>query len=246
MRYVGGVAKQHDAYGYRLRAYFGFDQLARAAQALSNDPQIRQVVLQYWDSGADFPQENGSPADPNIPCNVMSMLKIRSGRLEWTQILRSNDFFRGTPYNFFQFTTLQELVAGWTHTLPGTYTHISDSLHVYERELQLIRQPSDMETWQNTDALTFNMNESFKSFDTLEQAVVEISQLTQERGLLEFGDRSLPPPLINFLRIFVAERLRQLRFHEAARGAAERCTNPYLIKAWFAWAAHLRNTPKAD
>jgi thymidylate synthase len=103
LQYVSKASHQHDAYGHRLRSHFGVDQLTRAAAVLSNNPQTRQVVLQLWDASMDLPLADGSPANANIPCNVLSMLKVRDGHLEWTQILRSNDFFRGTPYNFFQF-----------------------------------------------------------------------------------------------------------------------------------------------
>jgi len=78
-------------------------------------------------SGTDFPDEEGRPASQDILCNVLSMLKIRDGRLEWTQVMRSNDLFRGVPYNFVQFTVLQEVIAGWLGLEVGAYDHVSDS-----------------------------------------------------------------------------------------------------------------------
>ena len=35
--------------------------------------------------------------------------KVRQGKLEWSQIMRSNDVLLGMPYNFIQFTGLQEI-----------------------------------------------------------------------------------------------------------------------------------------
>ena len=55
----------------------------------------------------------GNPSAEDIPCNLSSLLKIRKNQLEWMQINRSNDIYRGLPYNIVQFTTLQELMASW-------------------------------------------------------------------------------------------------------------------------------------
>ena len=63
------------------------------------------------------------------------MLKVRDGALEWTQILRSNDVFRGLPYNFVQFTMMQEIMAGWLNLRVGSYNQLSDSLHIYDSDI---------------------------------------------------------------------------------------------------------------
>ncbi|MGH3147740.1 MAG: hypothetical protein ACRDTR_18250 [Rubrobacter sp.] len=80
-KYTGLGERYHGAYGHRLRRRFGLDQLERAYLALSKKPESRQVVLQIWGSGIDLPDENGEPANPDIPCNVLSMLKVRDGKL---------------------------------------------------------------------------------------------------------------------------------------------------------------------
>ncbi len=69
------------AYGHRLRRAFGFDQLIRAAEALTANRSTRQVVLQIWDADADLPPSDGSPRRGDVPCNVMAMLKVRDDRL---------------------------------------------------------------------------------------------------------------------------------------------------------------------
>lgn len=111
--FAGRGPEYHGAYGHRLRSNFGFDQIHRAFLALQNNPESRQVVLQMWDPSIDYPNAEGAPSAPDIPCNVCSLLKVRNGKLHWTQVVRSNDLFRGVPYNFVQFTSLQEIMAGW-------------------------------------------------------------------------------------------------------------------------------------
>jgi hypothetical protein len=93
-RFVGDDPILHGAYGHRLRYHFGADQLVRAAGVLSNSPSSRQAVLQIWDARNDLPQPDGTPVSKDIPCNVISCLKMVDGHLEWLQLIRSNDIFR--------------------------------------------------------------------------------------------------------------------------------------------------------
>ena len=90
-RFAGSGDRYHGAYGHRLRKHFDVDQLERAYQALRNNSSTRQVVLQIWDPRGDLPTDDGQPTAPDIPCNLLSCLKVRDGRLEWLQVMRSND-----------------------------------------------------------------------------------------------------------------------------------------------------------
>jgi thymidylate synthase len=58
-RFAGTGPVYHGACGHRLRHNVGFDQLEGAAEALRNNPNGRQVVLQIWDAELDFPQSTG-------------------------------------------------------------------------------------------------------------------------------------------------------------------------------------------
>jgi len=135
-KYSGAGAEYHGAYGFRLRHEFGIDQIKRAFDILSNTPETRQAILQIWKPDIDMPTGDGRPVSQDIPCNVMSLLKVRDNRLHWTQIMRSNDVMRGLPYNIIQFTMLQEMMASWLGCGLGDYFHLSDSLHFYESDAQ--------------------------------------------------------------------------------------------------------------
>ena len=82
---------------YRLRYNYDVDQLQRAYEALKANPDNRQTVMLYWDPRLDLPRETGAPQSRDIPCNICSMLKLRAGKLEWTQVMRSNDLYKGLP-----------------------------------------------------------------------------------------------------------------------------------------------------
>ena len=96
--FSGNNSVYHGAYGFRISHVFEFDQLERAYLTLKNNPNSRQTVILIWDPRIDYPDEFGRPVNEDIPCNICSLLKVRNNRLEWTQIMRSNDVYLGLPY----------------------------------------------------------------------------------------------------------------------------------------------------
>ncbi|MCY4108188.1 MAG: thymidylate synthase [Chloroflexi bacterium] len=152
-KYAGGGETYPGAYGHRLRTHFGLDQIRGAVECLRANPESRQVVLQLWDATQDLPTRDGRPRSADVPCNVVSLLKVRGGRLHWTQVIRSNDIIRGFPYNVIQFTGLQEILAGWLGVGLGPYFQWSDSLHVYESDLSRFRATDDGRVEPSEDSL---------------------------------------------------------------------------------------------
>lgn len=126
----------HGAYGHRLRHHFGtrvsntrIDQLRAVVELLRNDPDSRRGVLQLYDASTD----TGKTGDgKDIPCNTMAYVKIREGRVNITVCNRSNDAVWGCyGANAVQFSILLQYLAAQLGRDVGTYTQISDSLHVY-------------------------------------------------------------------------------------------------------------------
>ena len=173
-KYQGKYDRYPGAYGKRLRYSFGFDQINRAYDALKNNPESRQVVMEIWKPDIDLPQCKGRPNNDDIPCNICSLLKIRNGKLLWTQIMRSNDIVFGLPYNFLQFTFLQEIIAGWLNVGVGEYMHISDSLHMYVDNKCCIDLEKNVHL--NTEQLKLEKNESENVFGELLFRMKELSQ----------------------------------------------------------------------
>ena len=173
-KYQGKYDRYPGAYGKRLRYSFGFDQINRAYDVLKNNPESRQVVMEIWKPDIDLPHSAGIPNNDDIPCNICSLLKIRNGKLLWTQIMRSNDIVFGLPYNFLQFTFLQEIIAGWLNVDVGEYMHISDSLHMYVNNECSI--DIEKKTHVNTEKIGLEKIESEKVFWELLVRMRELSQ----------------------------------------------------------------------
>lgn len=226
------------AYGHRLRKRYELDQIETAFKALSTNPNGRQVTLQIWDPRTDTPLPDGTPAAADIPCNICSLIKVRDGRLEWLQLLRSNDLFRGLPYNFVQFTILQEVMAGWLGLELGSYNHIADSLHVYEADLDRLRI-AEKPLIETSDA---NLALPKKDFEhALFVFMYILERLASADLTCEEFDRlcrapDLPHSYHDLLLITAADSARRRAWKIEQKWAEEKCTHTILRKAWTAWA----------
>jgi thymidylate synthase len=240
-KFAGYGKTYHGAYGFRLRRQFGIDQLERAYLALLNKSESRQVVLQIWDSRVDFPSPSGDPVDTDIPCNLVSMLKVRNGALEWFQVIRSNDFFRGLPHNLIQFTSLQEIMAGWLGLELGTYNQISDSLHLYESDKSKVLDLSiaeDCET--NLDDLRCPKDLSESYIVELASAIdfVKTPSNNAEDLLHLLRKSTLPPAYKNLMCILFAEGARRRKEPEIVKSILRVCTNGLLIQLFNRWSSN--------
>jgi len=118
------------AYGFRWFEQFDLDQIQWNINVLEADPESRRAVLQMWDPSCDL---NSQSTD--IPCNTNIYFKIREGNLNMTVCNRSNDMLWGAyGANAVHMSVLQEYVAAALNVSIGTYTQISDSLHIYENK----------------------------------------------------------------------------------------------------------------
>jgi thymidylate synthase len=243
---LGSQPRLSAAAAARLRHTTGaveprLDQLQAAREVLSHTPHSRQVILQIWDGRLDLPDP--APRSRDIPCNIVSHLLLREGKLEWLQVMRSNDLIWGTPYNFIQWTTLQEIVAGWLGAEVGTYTHISDSLHVYERHWQELAAigPAESEQPRNSGDLRIAPYDAWEAlWARLVDGALALTDLHTAEDLLavQSGLDDLPPAYREWVALLTAEALRRRGFaaqaSETIAGAG-----PFWGASWRQWAASL-------
>lgn len=237
-RFCGQATEYHGAYGHRLRVHFGIDQFERVYRALADAPESRQCVLQFWDSRIDLPNLDGTPAAEDIPCNVVAFPKIRQGKLEWMQVMRSNDLFLGMPHNVVQFTALQEMLSGWLGVTSGAYCQLSDSLHVYAGDVGFVRSSlTPVTAPPNTD--TFALDR--RTWNEVMPLVIERLEALSRHDLSECDFRSVafahdaPSGYDNSVLIAAADSARRRGWQELAQECIGRCTNPALVYLWHRW-----------
>jgi hypothetical protein len=126
----------HDAYGYRWRTHFGFDQLPIIIKRLKNDADDRRCVLQMWNPNADLGREGKA-----FPCNLtVTFSRAATGALDMVVFNRSNDMVWGAyGANAVHFSVLQEYMAREMQVPVGTYTQISTNFHAYLNTYEKIR-----------------------------------------------------------------------------------------------------------
>lgn len=120
-------------YGHRLRHHFGkeqdvryTDQITKVIHELRADSDSRQAVMQIWDVN-DLGKKTKDKA-----CNMSVVFRIRKGALDMTVYNRSNDALWGKyGANAVQFAVLQEYVAACLDLPVGTYTQVTNVMHVY-------------------------------------------------------------------------------------------------------------------
>lgn len=117
----------NSAYGYRIFHQFGFDQWEHVKKQLTDDPTSRQAVIHIKDAS--------NKPTKDTPCTVALQYLIRDGKLHATTYMRSNDIWRGFPYDVFAFTAFQIKMAMELGVGIGEYTHIAGSLHLYKGDV---------------------------------------------------------------------------------------------------------------
>jgi thymidylate synthase len=152
--------------------------------------------------------------------------------------LRSNDLFLGVPHNIVQFTALQEVVAGWLEVEPGEYHHMSDSLHVYERDLKFVREtPIGISTPQSTTSFALDRASWDKAFPDvirrLEGMMPASLSASTLRALAVASD--VPLAYENALRVAAADTARRRGWLEVAHEAMDGCNDTALKVLWERW-----------
>lgn len=242
-QFAGAGDTYHGAYGHRLRKRFGVDQIDRACDALHANPDSRQVVLQIWDAPHDLPHRDGTPRDPDIPCNLISMLKVRDGALHWTQVLRSNDIYLGTPHNFVQFTALQEVVSGCLGVAVGPYVQLSDSLHMYVQDSGVFSVSGTQVEARNSDRLGLPRNELVEVLRILAELTAELTSAGLSPAAIRriAAEQVLPSAWSNLVCVLAADAARRHQWVDETGAAMAGCTNPALQLAWSGWHQRTRS-----
>ena len=115
-------------YGYCMMHKYGFNQIGYVIDLLKKNPNTRQAVIHI--------KEPSDKESKDVNCTVCLQFFIRDGKLYLTTYMRSNDLWMGFPYDVFQFTNLQILIAMILGVEVGTYTHVAGSLHLYARNVR--------------------------------------------------------------------------------------------------------------
>jgi len=117
-----------------------------AHRSLIEDKDSRQAIIHY-----NKPSHQCAGVK-DFPCTLNNAFSIRDNRLHMTTMMRSNDMRRGIQFDVPFFTLIQYLMylklkrGPYTTLEMGSYTHIANSLHIYEDDFDMIEQMLTGET----------------------------------------------------------------------------------------------------
>jgi len=148
----------NSAYGSRLLkphpkiAQGRINQWDYVVQELRKDPDSRRAIMHIRvpDDSVD--------AKLDVPCTLALQFFIRDGKLHQVANMRSSDVIFGIAYDVPAFTMFQELLANELGVELGTYTHVSNSLHIYERHFDMAEKILNM---SNVNKSQFELYKSY-------------------------------------------------------------------------------------
>lgn len=136
----GNVWARASCYGAKL---FGAtatkaSQFDLVSELLRRDPDTRRAVFTILDN-----EEISGEDKVGVPCTVSLQTVVRENRLHMHAMMRSNDAYRGLPYDVFFFTVVQELLAVGLGVELGSYAHTAVSAHIYEADIAMVEKCLD-------------------------------------------------------------------------------------------------------
>jgi thymidylate synthase len=124
-----GLTLPGSNYGARLfHAEPGLNQIHGVISRVKSDPCTRRAAA------AVYQAEDAVRDSKDIPCAFGLFYTVREGKLVTTTVMRSNAAWRLLPFNIFEFTLLQELVAVVSGLKLGSYTHFAVSQHLFRAD----------------------------------------------------------------------------------------------------------------
>lgn len=116
---------------------------------LKSDPDSRRAVIHIRSP------KDSILATLDVPCTLSLQFFLRNDKVHMIVSMRSSDAIFGLTYDVPAFTLFQELLAlQLTDELGrpiglGTYTHLSASMHIYERHFKMVEKILEEDTKQD-------------------------------------------------------------------------------------------------
>lgn len=120
------------------QTYFGaygpkiIEQWDYVVRKLKEDWASRQAVLTIW--------RPNPPGTRDVPCTVAMQFLLRDGKLITNVTMRSSDAWLGIPYDVFNFSRTQALLAAQLDVVPGQLSICLGSSHIYEQHFEPAQQ----------------------------------------------------------------------------------------------------------
>lgn len=179
--------KLNGAYGKRLRNWKGIDQLYEVYEKLRKDPHSRQAIAIIFDPERDNKIHSNGGYSKDIPCTNLFNFHIRDNKLNMNVVMRSNDLHKGFIYDAHNFMIIQNILAGWLGVEVGKYEHVALSLHIYEQDIQNMKDCVDDNYVVYTDSIEIQPINNVNRFEFIKIMEVIEDVEVQSRDLININ-----------------------------------------------------------
>jgi thymidylate synthase len=201
----------NSAYGnliFRSWNSYGLTQYQWALTSLLRDKDTRQAILHFNTPKHQYLENK------DFPCTLYGIFHIRNNKLHFTIHMRSNDAIWGLPTDLAFFTTLQSqmlnhLKGKYPELEIGVYTHVVDSLHIYERHFEVVDNliSSDLKS-ESLPSVSLNLidNEYGTYTNTFGALYKYVNYNSLDLVTRAFSEKKMPVPN-NILEIILKDPL---------------------------------------
>ena len=164
------------------------NQFRQAYEQLKKDKDSRQATIVIFDPNKDYKETKDKP------CTNLLRFSIRKNKLNMLVVMRSNDISKGSPYDIFNFTMMQEIMAGLLSDAlnedieVGTYTHVADSLHMYSSDFEMLENVKNEEYTSIYDKVYDGRLIGLEEFNNTMRIVFKIEEKTRMNKEIELQE----------------------------------------------------------
>lgn len=165
------------AYGHIIHKKFGFDQIQKVIKELKKDKSSRRATIKINTPRlSQFGDAKDLSDTKDEFCTLSLQFLIRDNKLDMIVNMRSNDLWKGLPYDSIYFVSIMEdIVDQLKDTYPdlqkGSYTHFVGSIHIYDSDLEKVnkvlqeKDPAPRNININTEYIRSNANALYKEIE---------------------------------------------------------------------------------
>lgn len=179
-RDYNGESEDYHIETVNVRQKGSVDQLRYVIECFKQDIETRRAVISFGDPMKDdFDEKGNLKQSSDIPCTreLHFMKQSCSNKLDLIVKMRSNDLIWGaSAVNVFNYTFIQEYVAAILGLELGSYYHLADNFHYYERHDKMIHQLADI---RDVEEKTVSCLKTFSSLEEFDDLVMTLGKEEQ-------------------------------------------------------------------
>ena len=177
-----GDATIGQRYGATVKRYKLMDNLL---DSLNKDPFSRRHIIDLYQYH-DLNESNGL-----FPCAFQTIWSVRSLNsdmyLDLTLTSRSNDYIMAGFINKIQYVALQMMVAGHLGYKIGTFSHLTQNIHVYDRHFDAIDEILNRTPLNIQPKIILNENKNFYEYKIDDFTFINLDGIEKLKSKLEIA-----------------------------------------------------------